>query len=123
MVKLSRFQFAARRSEDPRKTFRKRVIIPGFSCAPSSEALAEAREKQTRSGRKKRAFIAARIRQRCRGLQMSFICRTLQPMRIARVLVLALVALGALGAGRKPALSVGFHAEANARDGEPFAMR
>lgn len=43
-------------------------------------------------------------------------------MRIARLLVLAFMVLGTLGAARKPALSVGFHAEANARDGEPFAM-
>lgn len=42
-------------------------------------------------------------------------------MRIAPFLLLVL-ALGSLGFAKKPVITVRFHVEANARDGQPFAM-
>ena len=42
-------------------------------------------------------------------------------MRLAPLLLLVL-ALGSLGFAKKPAITVRFHIEANARDGQPFAM-
>ena len=42
-------------------------------------------------------------------------------MRIAPLLLLVL-ALGSLGFAKKPVITVRFHVEANARDGQPFAM-
>jgi len=43
-------------------------------------------------------------------------------MKILRILVLAPLLLSFVAAAKKPQVSVRFHAEANARDGEPFAM-
>ena len=43
-------------------------------------------------------------------------------MKIVRLLLLPILALGCLGMAKKSAINVRFHVEANARDGEPFAM-
>lgn len=43
-------------------------------------------------------------------------------MRFFHIPLLLLIALGALGMAKKATITVRFHVEANARDGQPFAM-
>jgi hypothetical protein len=69
-----------------------------------------------------RAAITDEIRECLHGLQIAFSFRTLRLMNAIRFCLIAIAGLCFLGAAKKPAVAVRFHVEANARDGDVFAM-
>jgi hypothetical protein len=69
-----------------------------------------------------RAGMLDEIREGLRRLQIAFPLPTLPPMNALRFCCLATARLCFLGAAKKPEIAVRFHVEANARDGDVFAM-